>query len=103
MLLKMFHIEGYVLFCWDIPIFVVIQLEGHNEEQFAAVRHLCSDLRSLLGSSLFSDVEISTRGGTVISSHAVLLAARCPSLRVVSIVTQERNSRDLQVPPPKHT
>ena len=50
------------------------------------IRKLCSDLLELVGSTLFNDVEISTKSGTVVSAHAVLLAARCPALKKVRIL-----------------
>ena len=61
--------------CREVPL--IVNYEG--------VTKLCSDFRALLGSSLFSDVEIITKGGSVISSHAVILAARSPSLKEVSL------------------
>ena len=61
--------------CREVPL--VVNYEG--------ITKLCSDFKALLGSSLFSDVEIVTKGGSVISSHAVILAARSPPLKEVSL------------------
>ena len=48
-----------------------------------AISQLLSDLGGLVGSSLFSDVQIKTGSGSVIPAHAVMLAARCPKLKQV--------------------
>ncbi len=63
-----------------------MQLERGDKEQssLVGIKSLCSDLKTLVGSSLFNDVEIITREGTVIPSHAVLLVARCQALRNVA-------------------
>ncbi len=64
-----------------------IQVKNVSQSQSSPVdiKTLYSDLRSIVGSSLFADVEIITQEGAVIPSHAVLLAVRCPTLRNVTI------------------
>ena len=49
------------------------------------IARLTSDLHSLIGSSLLSDVTITTRSGSKVPAHAAILACRSPTLRKVGV------------------
>ena len=52
---------------------------------YRGVDKLISDMRGLISSTLLSDVVITTKNGTRVPAHAVILACRCPALGLVCI------------------
>ena len=76
---------------WPVSFYNSLKLQKSPEHVIpvgrakTGVARLTSDLHSLVGSSLLSDVTITTRSGSKVPAHASILACRCPALREVSV------------------
>ena len=79
------HCVVDVSFCYPLHLQKSSERASSVSRAKTGVARLTSDLHSLVGSSLLSDVIITTGSGSKVPAHASILACRCPALREVSM------------------